>query len=340
MASTTTSSENRVPSTTSQSYSSMDKADVEAIGAHCQSPYCRQLDFLPFRCESCRGTYCLDHRTETSHQCPKAGAWAAARRQNSIGGGGGGAKTSSSSSSSSSSNKPSLPESKCAATPCKTMINTSRNLGVHCSSCNRHYCLKHRFRDDHDCAKLIPLGARPSTTTTLTNNAQKARLAIAKLKAWGSGSGSGSGGSSRDKQSPFSSLRASSKPKPPNPITALNELKRAAKGDPSLGPDKRIYLHVEAASVSTDTQPRSTPLYFNKDWSIGRLLDAAARSLQIPNVNNHGGGEDDRLRVFHVEGGRLLDFGETLNDVVRSGNTLVLLRGVGPPQPDLIDLTG
>lgn len=37
------------------SYSSMATADVEAIGAHCQLPFCHQLDFLPFRCESCRG---------------------------------------------------------------------------------------------------------------------------------------------------------------------------------------------------------------------------------------------------------------------------------------------
>lgn len=209
------------------------------------------------------------------------------------------------------------------------MINTSRNLGIHCTSCNRHYCLKHRFRDDHDCSKLTPLGARPSTASNLNLNAERARLAISKLKAWGSSS-------TRDKQSSPFSFRAS-KPKTPNPITALNDLKRTAKGDSNLSHDKRIYLHIEAAS-STKAEQKSTPLYFNKDWSIGRLLDSAAKSLQIPNVNNHGGGEDDRLRVFHVEGGRLLEFGEKVDDVVRNGNTLVLLRGVGPPQPDLIVL--
>ena len=37
------------------SYSKMSVGDVEAIGAHCQMPFCHQLDFLPFRCESCRG---------------------------------------------------------------------------------------------------------------------------------------------------------------------------------------------------------------------------------------------------------------------------------------------
>lgn len=28
--------------------------DVDAIGAHCQMAYCHQLDFLPFRCDSCK----------------------------------------------------------------------------------------------------------------------------------------------------------------------------------------------------------------------------------------------------------------------------------------------
>lgn len=39
----------------SASYSQMATGDVEAIGAHCQMPFCHQLDFLPFRCESCKG---------------------------------------------------------------------------------------------------------------------------------------------------------------------------------------------------------------------------------------------------------------------------------------------
>jgi len=37
------------------SYSKMSVGDVEAIGAHCQMPFCHQLDFLPFKCESCKG---------------------------------------------------------------------------------------------------------------------------------------------------------------------------------------------------------------------------------------------------------------------------------------------
>lgn len=36
-----------------ESYTKMSTADVDAIGAHCQMAFCRQLDYLPFKCESC-----------------------------------------------------------------------------------------------------------------------------------------------------------------------------------------------------------------------------------------------------------------------------------------------
>lgn len=37
------------------------------IGAHCAVATCHQQDFLPFRCEICLATYCLDHRS--THAC-------------------------------------------------------------------------------------------------------------------------------------------------------------------------------------------------------------------------------------------------------------------------------
>ena len=39
------------------------------IGAHCSLPYCKQLDFLPYNCESCHKKFCGDHRKELTHQC-------------------------------------------------------------------------------------------------------------------------------------------------------------------------------------------------------------------------------------------------------------------------------
>ncbi|MCJ1366040.1 hypothetical protein MMC16_005165 [Acarospora aff. strigata] len=301
-----------------QSFTSMDK-DIEAIGSHCRYTYCNQLDFLPFRCESCKGTYCLDHRTETAHECPQAGAWAAARRKQQL-----------TSSSPSSTSKPTLlTATQCSHPQCKTYINTLTNVGVSCHNCNRQYCLKHRLREEHDCSKLVPLGARTPSATAAKFDAQaqteKARVAFARLRAWG-----------KEKQT-----AVLPKPKPASNaarVVALNQLKKSAKGDDKIPADKRVYLHIEAEASSTTSKFPKADMFFGQEWSVGRALDAAAKQLQVQNVNNSGGGEEVKLRVFHVEGGRLLDFSEKVGEAVVSGNTIVLLRGVGPAVPDLIQI--
>ena len=94
-----------------------------------------------------------------------------------------------------------------------------------------------------------------------------------------------------------------------------------------------MYVHLEAVAEGEGIAGAQVPradAYYSKEWSVGKVLDAAAKTLAVANVNNRGGGEEERLRVFWVDGGRLLGFGEKLGGGVRSGDTLVLLRGVGP----------
>ncbi|KAJ4317114.1 hypothetical protein N0V94_005121 [Neodidymelliopsis sp. IMI 364377] len=118
----------------------------------------------------------------------------------------------------------------------------------------------------------------------------------------------------------------------------LNALKRAAKGDAKVPPEKRIYLHVEASSDTTKAKFPTGKFFYSKDISVGRVLDMAAKALQVENVNNRGGGEEAKLRVFHVQGGRLLRFSEKIGDPCQNGNMIILMRGVGAGDPDLIDL--
>ncbi|KAK5011266.1 hypothetical protein LTR60_004793, partial [Cryomyces antarcticus] len=133
---------------------------------------------------------------------------------------------------------------------------------------------------------------------------------------------------------PMSSSRAAASAH----ATALATLKRTARGDAALAPEKRVYVHVEASAATAAAKYPHGAFFYSAEWSVGRVLDAAATALQLANVNNRVEGEAERLRVFHVEGGRLLEFGEKLGAVVASGNTLVLLRGVGPAVPDLIQV--
>jgi putative cofactor-binding repeat protein len=197
---------------------------------------------------------------------------------------------------------------------------------VSCHNCNRQYCLKHRLREEHDCAKLTPLGARTATAKFDAQlQTEKARLAFSRLRAWG-----------KEKQT-----AVLPKPKPTSSaarMVALNQLKKGAKGDEKIANDKRVHLHVEAEASTTTSKFPKEDMFFGQQWSVGRVLDAAAKQLQVQNVNNSGGGEEVKLRVFHVEGGRLLEFSERLGEAVVSGNTIVLLRGVGSAVPDLIQV--
>ncbi|KAI9710311.1 MAG: hypothetical protein M1820_002806 [Bogoriella megaspora] len=292
----------------------MSAADVDAIGAHCEMPFCRQLDFLPFRCESCKGKFCLDHRTESSHSCPKAGDWARQRREQSR-------------SSTPSAPKPTIlnHEQQCSNPSCKTLINTPLTQGIHCPNCNRQYCLKHRMREDHDCANLTPIGARPSQASR-----EKGLAALGKLKAWGAAKQKSIGASMPKVPQSTAKTNAAAQ------FKAVNDLKKTAKGETKVPTDKRVYLKVEASADTTIAKHPTGNFFYDKAWSVGRVLDVAAKALQVQNINNRVEGEEERLRVFHVEGGRLLEFSEKIGDTCQTGNTIVLLRGVGPPVPDLI----
>ena len=110
---------------------------------------------------------------------------------------------------------------------------------------------------------------------------------------------------------------------------ATATLKKTAKGDEKIPQEKRIYLHVEASSDTITAKIPKGNFFYSSEYSVGRVLDLAAKSLQVSNINNISESEEDRLRIFHVEGGRLLEFGEKLGQSVATGNTIVLLRGVG-----------
>ncbi|OTB06282.1 hypothetical protein M426DRAFT_319024 [Hypoxylon sp. CI-4A] len=301
------------------SYVKMDKEfDATLIGQHCQLEYCNQLDFLPFFCQSCKKTFCLDHRTETAHKCADAGAWAERRRR---------AQLAAPSAGEGKRMRDFVSEKPCAASECKTVVGTSLVPGVHCASCNRDYCLKHRLKEEHDCKNKIPIGARPGAAQQFDLVAEQTRSAFAKLRAWGTAKRESAG-------------RVLPKPKPTSAsarLVAVNTLKKTAKGDAKLPPEKRVYLYVEAEAETTTAKTYKGQFFYSKDWVIGRVLDAAAKSLQIENVNNQSSEERDKLRVFHVEGGRVLEFNEKVGSSLVSGNTIVLLRGVGPP-PDLIEM--
>ncbi|KAK4098305.1 hypothetical protein N658DRAFT_499534 [Parathielavia hyrcaniae] len=291
--------------------------DAALVGSNCQYAYCNQLDFLPFRCQSCNKTFCLDHRTEDGHACANPGAWARRQREADLAriSAGEGKRM----------RDPVAPQRKpCADDACKTVIGTVLQPGVHCGNCNRDYCLAHRLREDHDCArKASPVSASRAAAAVA---AEGAKSALERFRLWGQ---------AKKQQAKVSLASPSQKPKVAQ-MLAVNSLKKTAKGDAKVAPDKRVYLFVEAEAATAKAKIPKGEFFYSQDWVVGKMLDAAARSLQVQNINNQSNSEEHKLRVFHVEGGRLLEFNEKLGTALQSGNTVVLLRGVGPA-PDLIE---
>ena len=165
--------------------------------------------------------------------------------------------------------------------------------------------------------------------STMQSNKEKIRLGFGKLRLWG-----------KSQQQDMEKRMAELKPKPkPTSASArlaeMNKLKREAKGDEKIPMEKRVYVHVEAEKETTRAKLPQAALWFSAEWSVGKVLDEAAKRLQVQNTNNVVDQEADRLRIFHVEGGRVLDFSEKLGKAVQGGNTIVLLRGVGPGAPSV-----
>lgn len=110
----------------------------------------------------------------------------------------------------------------------------------------------------------------------------------------------------------------------------MNTMKRTAKGDAGVPADKRIYVHVVGTADTQAAEPPAGDFYFDSRWKIGRVLDDAARRLRVENLNNRSGGEEARLRIYHLDSGDFLEFSDSIGGgKIKSGDTLVLLRGAG-----------
>lgn len=171
------------------------------------------------------------------------------------------------------------------------------------------------------------------------------RSMFAKVRTWGKeGSGHGHGHGDGDGKSAASISKSTAKtPATTATMTAQNRkkptlpvLKKSAKGDASIPADRRLYLHVVGCSDTNtntqtqtqETEPPTGDTYFDTRWKVGRVLDEAAKRLRVENLNNRGGGDEVRLRVFHVESGVVLGFSESVGDRVKQGDTIVLVRGL------------
>ena len=138
-----------------------------------------QTDFLPFTCDKCRSTFCLDHRTYGLHSCPKAGhgesttiacplcakaiaiPWQA--DPNAV------FEQHTASDCDPSHWAKVHAKRRCPVPGCKEKLVASNTY--ECRDCGTTVCLKHRFSTDHTCKERrgIPLGLQAHGKTACTN---------------------------------------------------------------------------------------------------------------------------------------------------------------------------
>ena len=98
-------------------------------------------------CPNLARVFCLDHRSKLAHKCTdKARKARESEEQRTL---------------ITPSPKPNLRthNEQCYEISCKTLINTPLSPPNECTSCNRSYCLKHRFPENHDCKNVPRRGA-------------------------------------------------------------------------------------------------------------------------------------------------------------------------------------
>ncbi|GMP30394.1 hypothetical protein CsSME_00005083 [Camellia sinensis var. sinensis] len=142
------------------------------LGIHCQHPECNQLDFLPFKCDSCRKAFCLEHRSFKSHNCPKADhnsrkvvvCETCSSSIETTGHDGDDEKAMLERHDKSGDCDPKKKKKPiCPVRRCKEVLTFSNTST--CKTCDVKVCLKHRFPADHDCkqrqsSSVIPARAK------------------------------------------------------------------------------------------------------------------------------------------------------------------------------------
>eukprot|EP00698_Gefionella_okellyi_P014683 TRINITY_DN4078_c0_g1_i1.p1 TRINITY_DN4078_c0_g1~~TRINITY_DN4078_c0_g1_i1.p1 ORF type:complete len:288 (+),score=68.55 TRINITY_DN4078_c0_g1_i1:292-1155(+) len=88
------------------------------------------------------------------------------------------------------------------------------------------------------------------------------------------------------------------------PISAqvsLMKLKSAAKGDTKVAPEQRFYVQ-----ITTPIAKQPLVMFFNKEWKVGRILDAVCDAAGIQNRNHIAGAK--RIALMLAKTGAQLPF--------------------------------
>lgn len=150
------------------------------LGKHCTDPTCKQLDYLPLKCDACENIFCREHISYKSHSCPSAykkdvqvpvcplcNTPIPVKRgeQPDIAVG---AHIDNDCMSDPAKNRRKVFTNKCSAKNCRV----KEVVRVVCSECKLNFCLKHRHPTDHQCEGAAGAARRRTLEAAMTRQAK------------------------------------------------------------------------------------------------------------------------------------------------------------------------
>ncbi|ORX84004.1 hypothetical protein K493DRAFT_88108 [Basidiobolus meristosporus CBS 931.73] len=289
------------------SFTLLVKMEFPGLGSQCTFKSCQQLDFLPFRCGLCDNIFCAEHRSIFSHSCPEAEdtkrfVCATCGLALEVEG-----RTDTDQISKEHLESgckrhvlvlPSI-KKKCQLDSCG-QAETIVSLCLYCSGV---YCLKHRHAADHQCVS--------SEQTAI--KAQEKRKTIQDLIS-----------KNIKKPTTTSSAHVPAKPRKKSPVVELMRMKGKAKGDNGLPQAQRFYLK---CFLPIESKSPPVIMFFDKSWSLGRVLDKVTSVGKVINMNNRTQDPTQKLHIFLQRSGEKLPITETLEQLegqIFNGDTLVI----------------
>ncbi|XP_066927714.1 AN1-type zinc finger protein 1-like [Clytia hemisphaerica] len=149
---------------------------------------------------------------------------------------------------------------------------------ITCDKCIEQFCLKHRLPGDHECKQMTL--SKKSEYDGLTAKEKVEKITGKSLVTEKT---SGRVGKKSTKTS--------------NKVLEM-KLKMKAKGENSIPIPERIYFEVKFNIESCKT--KSLPLFFSKEYTIGRIIDLIAKYAKLLNQNHVS--TAPKLRLYVEDG--------------------------------------
>ncbi|XP_069679395.1 AN1-type zinc finger protein 2A-like isoform X2 [Periplaneta americana] len=236
------------------------------LGKNCSDPTCKQLDYLPLKCDACESIFCQEHISYTSHNCPSAykkdvqvpvcplcNTPIPVKRgeQPDIAVG---AHIDSDCMSDPAKNRRKVFTNKCSAKNCRV----KEVVPVVCGECKLNFCLKHRHPTDHQCEGATGAARRKAVEAAMARQA--------KLNAKGASSSN---------QAP-----RPTKNRPPPAQTAMAGIQGGLSEDEALARALALSLQDSGGSQQNGSIGNSRQQQEDEDSMLARAIAESERQLR------------------------------------------------------------